>query len=134
MISGSGSGSGSGDGYGYGSGSGDGYGYGSGSGSWSLLVEAASKSLPANASAIALWRSTADGQSANGGGRIEPAAPGVIHESPGPLSLCKPGTLHATVEPEKRKGDRLWVVALYGEIVREDDKYGALKREILWEL
>jgi hypothetical protein len=69
----------------------------------------------------------------NGGRGGEPAAPGVVHTAPGPLNLCAPGTLHATLIPPKWKGDRWWIVAMHGEVVWEDDKCGALKREILGE-
>jgi hypothetical protein len=62
------------------------------------------------------------------------AAPGVIHESPGPLCLCEPGTLHATLNPPKWRGERLWIVRLHGEVVGDEDKYGCLKREIVCEV
>ena len=153
--SGSGSGFGFGFGYGYGYGSGYGYGYGSGDGSgsgsgygsgdyWKSTIAyfaskwsdaerarlAAAKKLKAK---IAIWRSDANGQPSNNGGKIEPAAPGVIHTSPGPLNLCNKGTLHATLIPSKWKGERWWVVALHGEVVGDDEKYGCLKREIIGE-
>jgi hypothetical protein len=69
----------------------------------------------------------------NGGGKIEPAAPGVIHTSPGPLQTCHSGTLHATLIPPKWQGERWWIVALHGEVVGDEEKYGCLKREILGE-
>ena len=149
--SGYGYGDGEGDGYGYGSGSGDGSGsgYGSGSGSgygsyWLSCIAyfaekwgdrerarlAAAKNLKAK---IAFWRSTNSGLASNGGGKIEVAAPGVIHTAPGPLNLCNKGTLHATLIPPKWKGERWWVVALYGEVIGDDEKYGCLKREIIGE-
>jgi hypothetical protein len=82
---------------------------------------------------IAVWRSNANGQPSNGGGKIEAAAPGVVHTSPGPLNLCNPGTLHATLLPPKWKGERWWIVALTGEVVGDEDKFGALSREIIGE-
>ena len=82
---------------------------------------------------IAFWRSDKNGQPANSGGRIEAAAPGVVHTAPGPLVLCERGTLHATVVPPKWKGERWWIVALIGKVVTDGDKYGALRREILGE-
>ena len=137
------------DGYGYGDGDGygDGYGYGYGSGSgyywescvayfaekWSDAERArliAAKKLKAK---IAFWRSTEKGLASNGGGKIEAAAPGVIHTAPGPLNLCNKGTLHATLIPPKWKGERWWIVALHGEVVGDDEKYGCLKREIIGE-
>jgi hypothetical protein len=131
----------SGDGSGYGSG----YGYGDGSGSYWLQTmswfarkwtDAQRERLAALEKAgakIAFWRSSEDGLAANGGGRIEPGAPGVVHKSKGPLRLCESGTLHATLIPPKWEGSRWWVVALIGEVVGDDEKYGALEREIIGE-
>jgi hypothetical protein len=82
---------------------------------------------------IAIWRSKSNGLPANGGGKIEAAAPGVIHTAPGPLNLCNAGTLHATLIPPKWSGDRWWVVALKGEVIGDDEKYGCLEREIIGE-
>jgi len=155
----SGSGSGYGDGYsgsGYGYGySGYGYGYGDGSGDgsgdgygsktyWQATIlnfaakwpEAQREKLNAaklSGATIAFWRSSDDGLPSNGGKKIEPAAPGVIHTSPGPLQTCHSGTLHATLIPPKWKGTRWWIVALHGEVVGDEEKYGCLKREILGE-
>jgi hypothetical protein len=38
------------------------------------------------------------------------------------------------MQPHTWKGARLWVVALFGEVQQENDKYGALKREIIGEI
>jgi hypothetical protein len=57
----------------------------------------------------------------------------VVHTAPGPLNLCNAGTLHATLLPPKWKGERWWVVAMIGEVVGDEEKYGALKREIIGE-
>jgi hypothetical protein len=82
---------------------------------------------------LAFWRSSTDGRPCNGGsGTI--AKPGLIEEIAGPLQLCSRKALHATLDPQKWRGERLWVVALYGEIQSEEDKLGALKREILFEV
>jgi len=158
--SGYGYGYGSGDGSGYGYGSGSGYGYGSGSGSGSgdgsgygsgyghseywkaCLNQFATKLPPQQASRfielsgqsaqLAYWRSDKNGNPANGGSGVQ-AAPGVIHEEKGPLSLCERGTLHATLNPPKWKGERWWIVALHGEVVGDDEKMGCLRREIIGE-
>lgn len=82
---------------------------------------------------IAFWRSDANGQPANNGTKMEAASPGVVHTSPGPLSVCSRGTLHATVIPPKWKGERLWIVAMIGPVAWDDDKVGALRREIIGE-
>ena len=144
---GSGDGSGSGYGYGSGDGSGDGYGggYGYGSGSkeyWLATIDAfASKwpdslrsrlaALRREQATIAFWLSDEKGMPANGGKKIEAAAPGVIHSTVGPLNLCTYGTLHATYIPPKWSGERWWIVAMIGEIVGDEEKLGALKREII---
>ncbi len=142
---------GDGDGYGYGDGygdgDGDGYGYGYGDGSkeyWLSTIDAFASKWPdtfqrrlaelrKSGATIAFWRSDAKGQPANNGGKIEPAAPGVVHTSAGPLCACKPGTLHATVIPPKWQGSRWWIVAMLGDVVTDGDKIGALKREIIGE-
>ena len=141
LVSGFGSGYGYGDGYGDGSG----YGYGSGSGyywkatilafaaKWPREVQAKYDAAKAAGATIAFWRSSDKGLPTNGGEKIEAAAPGVVHTSPGPLSLCAKGTLHATLIPPKWKGKRYWIVALHGEVIGDEEKYGCLKREILGE-
>jgi hypothetical protein len=149
--SGSGYGYGSGSGYGYGdgygSGSGDGSGSGSGDGSpeywlaclkywttkWTAAQQARLTELQKVGTKIAFWRSDPRGLPSNGGTKIEPAAPGVVHTAPGPLNLCNAGTLHATLLPPKWQGERWWVVALIGEVVGNDEKFGCLTREIIGE-
>ena len=140
---GSGYGSGYGDGYGSGSGYGDGYGSGYGSGSGSGYgenpnpVAVARAQLSAGLSddprTIALWKSASDGSPANGG-RGTVARVGLVEEITGPLELCGPGALHATLQPDSWKGKRLWIVALEGEVIGDARKMGALKREILAEV
>src|ERR1051325_9101794 len=136
--SGSGDGDGDGSGYGYGSGSGDGYGYGDCDGEKTSGLTVAQRQLPAHYAddprTLALWKSDADGKPANGGSSDEAARPGLRQTTQGPLSLCHKGTLHATLEPERWKGERLWIVALEGEVVGDAEKMGALTREILCEV
>jgi hypothetical protein len=81
---------------------------------------------------IAIWCSAKDGTPANGGSGTK-AAPGLREKIAGPLKICTKNALHATMRPEKWKGDRFWIVALYGEIQRQDDKLGALERVIICE-
>ena len=140
-LDGSGDGSGYGYGYGdgsgygsaYGSGDGSGYGYGAGSGDyWRAVLTAF---VPQGSRLrLAFWRSDANGYASNGGGRLAPAAQGVIHRAAGPVSLCRAGTLHATLNPPKWKGERVWIVVLRGEVIGDDEKLGCLEREILMEL
>ena len=138
---GDGSGSGSyGSGYGDGSGSGSGsgsYGSGSGSGSgyWRMIFEKLQLNLATYADCfIAFWKSDKDGLPSNGGGGSVPAFAEMKQKIDGPLQLCTRNALHATLHPEKWKGERLWVVALKGELAIADDKIGALEREILAEV
>jgi hypothetical protein len=156
-INGDGSGYGYGYGYGCGYGDGSGYGsgcgYGSGSGSgsgdgsgywftlyesskakWSEVQQAHLRKCETEASVLAFWKSHKDGTPSNGGGAIAPASAGMVHISRGPLRLCKNGTLHATMNPDKWNGERVWVVALFGETVGDQEKYGALHREIIGEI
>ena len=137
------SGDGSGDGYGDGYGDGSGYGYGSKE-YWLATVDCFASTWPdtfrqrlaalrKEGATIAFWRSNHEGQPSNGGKKIEAAAPGVVHTASGPLNLCNAGTLHATLLPLKWKGDCWWIVALIGEVIGDEEKYGALRREILGE-
>lgn len=82
---------------------------------------------------IAFWRSDSDGRACNGGDSKRIAAAGLVEEVAGPLKICSRHALHATRVPPKWQGERVWVVALFGEIQEQEDKLGALKREILGE-
>ena len=136
--SGYGNGSGSGNGNGYGSGYGNGYGDGDGSGSgygnWSNVEIAALADGEIPGATLAFWKSDADSLPCNGGHSTEPARAGLRQVAAGPLRLCHAGVLHATRNPDKWEGARLWLVALRGEVVSEDDKLGALDREIIGEV
>ena len=125
---------------GYGSGYGSGYGYGD---YWVQTIKYFSKKWPAKQRArlaalkksgakIAFWRSDSNGRACNGGGN-SPVAPGTVETASGPLRLCRDGSLHATLLPPKWKGSRWWVVALIGDVVGDDEKYAALKREVIGE-
>lgn len=59
---------------------------------------------------------------------------GLVQEVPGPIEVCTAHALHVTYRPSRWKGERLWVVALYGEVQTQKDKLGALKREIPAEI
>ena len=134
------------DGYGDGSGDGYGSGYGDGSGSgyWPLIAEAQIQTWPtsqqsrfkeayATATALAFWKSGVDGMPLNGGTSKDAARPGLVQKISGPLEICS-RALHATMHPDKWKGERLWVVALWGEVVWQEDKCAGLKREIIGEI
>ena len=143
---GSGSGDGSGYGYGYGYGYGSGYGSGSGYGygeywlaaipgftaTWTSQQRARLDVARSHGARLAYWRSNKDGTPANGGtGGARKA--GDVERIPGPLRLCGGGALHATETPPKWEGKRVWIVALFGEVLDDGDKLGALHREILGE-
>ncbi len=81
-----------------------------------------------------LWKSDKDGMATNGGRSTEAARPGLIEEIAGPLEICTARGLHATMRPENYSGERVWVVALFGEVQWHGDKCAALKREIIGEL
>lgn len=137
-----GSGSGYGHGEGDGSGSGDGEGYGDGfywascvkyfAAKWTQVQRARLLELKRTKAKIVYWRSDESARPANGG-HSDPVKPGDIQREKGPLHLCSPGTLHATLIPTKWKGERWWIVALKGEVIGDDEKYGALEREIIGE-
>ncbi len=83
---------------------------------------------------LAFWKSDKKGLPANGGRSKVPAHVGMIEEIKGPLHLCGAGALHATLDPDKWSGERVWLVALHGEVAIGENKVGALKREILAEV
>ena len=133
-------GSGYGSGYGYGDGDGSGSGSGDGSGYWQVVLRSNAADHEKRGAMLAFWKSDAEGRPANHASiaarRSEPARVGLIQEVPGPLRLCSGNALHATLDPSKWSGSRLWLVALWGEVSRDDDdsKLGALKREIVAEI
>jgi len=141
---GDGYGDGSGYGYGYGDGDGDGdgsgsgYGDGSGSGSgdgyWRLIAARFAAEWEHVKGFIAFWKSDKDGLPSNGGHETDNARPGLVRTISGPLEICTRRALHGTLSPDKWKGERLWIVALRGEIQGQDDKVGALEREIICEV
>ena len=122
----------SGDGFGYG------YGYGSGYGSGycmdriaycrAILSQYARPDM-----VVGFWRSDADGRPVNGGGGGCRQV-GLIERVGGPLRLCTNHALHATVDPVCWDGPRWWIVGLRAPVLRQDDKLGALEREILHDL
>ena len=88
---------------------------------------------------IAYWCSDAQGRPANH--RMEPAEapawaarPGLVQEVAGPLRACSEHALHATLEPHRWAGCRVWVVGLVGEVVEGADRLACLRREIVGEV
>ena len=83
---------------------------------------------------IAFWCSDAFGRPSNGGSlTIERAAPGVIHRGKGD-ALCEAGTLHATHQPHRWAGVRVWIVACREIVGEQSDKLGCREREIIGEV
>ena len=86
---------------------------------------------------LAYWCSDHHGRPANHTCETDPrewtARPGLMQEVPGPLKPCSAHALHATREPHRWQGCRVWIVALLGER-RNDDKGAALRREIVGEV
>lgn len=62
------------------------------------------------------------------------AEPGAVQRIDGPLEICTPRALHATRQPHRWKGARVWMVALLGPRQDHDDKSAALAREIIGEI
>jgi len=58
----------------------------------------------------------------------------MVEEITGPLEICTKNALHATLDPRKWKGERLFVVALYPPFQNQDDKWASLKRKIVMEI
>jgi uncharacterized protein YjbI with pentapeptide repeats len=87
---------------------------------------------------IAFTLTGPDGEPCNGGvsPQEEYAKPGLVQESKGPFEFCYPGVFHATLEPHRWEGSRVWIVALYGKVQKEGNAYklGALKREFIGEV
>ncbi len=74
------------------------------------------------------------GGPANGGvGKLRARTGAVQRLTKGNLSICSYG-FHATKEPHRWAGKRVWIVALLGERQEQGDKAAALKREIVGEI
>jgi len=83
---------------------------------------------------IAYWCSDAHGYPCNGGRSATPARSGQRQVLDSQLEPCSKRALHATLEPHRWIGSRVWVVALRGVVYKDDTKLAALDREILGEV
>jgi hypothetical protein len=103
---------------------------------WSKKQVARFNEVIAQGATIAYWCSDAQGRPSNGGGCLDNwyAHVGLIQEIEGPLKLCGDGALHATLEPHKWVGSRVWVVSMFGEIEFQENKLGSLSREFIGEI
>jgi hypothetical protein len=138
-----------GDDYGDGSGYGhrDGSGYGTGYVSeeyWTACVDVFAARWPDSQrqslaqyrqmnATIGFWKSDKEGLPSNGGYLSAPVKVGAEHKVNGPLQICTERALHATLIPPKWKGERMWIVALLGEVQWEEDKCASLHRVIIGE-
>jgi len=103
---------------------------------WSPAQLARLAQLEAGESWLGYWNSNEAGQPGNGGVPLPiAAAPGVIHTTAGPLrATCGERQLHATRYPLYWEGERVWVVALSGEVRGDELKAWSLEREIIGEV
>lgn len=100
----------------------------------SAVSEKKAKELEQAGAILAFWWSDKDGRPCNSG-TGGPRKVGMIEEEKGPLVPCQKGALHATLDPNKWRGERIWVVAMYPPLEHVDsDKIASLKREILAEV
>lgn len=84
---------------------------------------------------VGYWNSDQHGRPANNQGNGGSAAtPGLVTTVTGPLILCTSHALHATRAPNVWLGCRVWIVALLGLRRHEENKAGALVREIVGEI
>lgn len=89
---------------------------------------------------IAYWRSDAEGRACNHTPprniteRNEPRNPGMGEIVSGNLTLCTSSALHATLRPPRWNGSRLWIVALLGEVIGDDEKFASQHRIIIGEV
>jgi len=103
----------------------------------SKKVQARVRKVLKEGAILAYWNSDAQGRPANHKPEHPEqwtAAPGLVQKVRGPLQVCGPHALHATLTPHKWAGCRVWLVALWGEVQSAEDKLGSLKREILCEV
>ena len=100
---------------------------------WSQEQQNMLKFFQIRGARIAYWRSDKDGRPCNGGdkGFLPIAAEGVLHMVSGKPVLCTHTCLHATLKPPRWNGSVIWIVALIGEVIGDEDKFGAQAREIL---
>ncbi len=85
---------------------------------------------------VAYWCSDAHGYPCNGGASDTAAHSGLVQTVPGVEGRavpCGPGALHATRDPHRWVGNRVWIVACSG-VVDGDGKIGCLRREILGDV
>jgi hypothetical protein len=83
---------------------------------------------------LAFWKSDSQGKACNNGVSQQAAHIGMREVVNGPLEICTKKALHATMNPSKWKGERLWIVALHGDFQQQEDKFAALEREIIAEV
>ncbi len=88
---------------------------------------------------IAYWLSDAYGRPSNNvldysKAKNWTAKPGLVQKVDGPLVECSEKALHATFEPHKWVGSRVWMVGFLGEVKHLENKVAGLHREIIGEI
>ena len=74
------------------------------------------------------------GRPSNGGSGTTCKA-GAVHKETGKLEgLCCQGVLHGTLEPKKWHGCRVWIAVFKAPVIKETDKLGSKRREIIGEV
>lgn len=89
---------------------------------------------------LTYWCSSDDGTPTNGGD-LDSVEPGDVHkiDDNDELAVCPDpergeAGLHGTDNPHRWQGDRVWIVALIGEVMRGVYKMAARRREIVCEV
>ncbi len=87
---------------------------------------------------ICYWTSDAHGRPANHdmdpiAARDWTARPGLVQIVAGPLEPCSARSLHATLEPHRWRGVRVWIVGIF-DPEKSDGKFATLRREIIGEV
>ena len=102
--------------------------------SWTDEQRARATKLYSAGWTLAYWCGDAHGRPANGGSGVT-ASVGAVHVGTPGAAICEPGCLHATYEPHRWRGARVWVVALEAPVIRSDAKIGTNgRREIIAEV
>lgn len=106
---------------------------------WSEVQQNRFNDLTMQGARIAYWRSDKDGRACNHTPPRnvvevnEPRQAGMIERVEGKLVICTQTALHATMKPPRWSGSRIWIVALLGEVIGDEDKFAAQTREIIGE-
>jgi hypothetical protein len=94
---------------------------------WTETQQARLCELIDSGATLAYWCSDQFGQASNGGTKDFRVSPGLVQTLERKATqLCDAGALHATLQPHRWRGCRVWIVALSGDVQHESDKLGAV--------